>query len=78
MQARLAAQPRHSFAHKTLVLQGWGATETTGTGFIADIRDGEATGLTIGKLMSGFEARLVEEDGKDVKEGEQGELVSLP
>jgi acyl-coenzyme A synthetase/AMP-(fatty) acid ligase len=51
-------------------------SETTGTGFIADVRAGDAKRLTIGKLMGGMEARLVDEQDKDVEEGEQGELVS--
>ncbi|ORY89058.1 hypothetical protein BCR35DRAFT_317396 [Leucosporidium creatinivorum] len=53
---------------KTLMLQGWGMT----VGLLPDLHD-YAPG-TCGKLLTSMEARLVDADGKDVKEGEAGEL----
>lgn len=47
-------------------------TETTSVGLLPDWNDYRPG--TCGKLLSSMEARLVGEDGKDVKEGESGEL----
>ncbi|GAA5975414.1 hypothetical protein JCM5350_006472 [Sporobolomyces pararoseus] len=58
---------------KTKVVQGWGMTETTSVGLIPSLSRPVPTG-SVGQLISGVEARLVGEDGKDVKEGEAGEL----
>lgn len=48
-------------------------TETTSVGTIP-AADKVVPG-SVGQLLSTMEARLVGEDGKDVKEGEAGELV---
>ena len=48
-------------------------TETTSVGLIPSLSRPVPTG-SVGQLISGVEARLVGEDGKDVKEGEAGEL----
>lgn len=46
--------------------------ETTSVGLLPDWN--EYLPGTCGKLLSSMEARLVGEDGQDVKEGESGEL----
>ncbi|KAM0754180.1 acetyl-CoA synthetase-like protein [Meredithblackwellia eburnea MCA 4105] len=58
---------------KTLVLQGFGMTETTSCALLPDINDVKSG--TCGKLLSTMQARLVDEQGKDVGEGEPGELL---
>ncbi|BGP02219.1 phenylacetyl-CoA ligase [Rhodotorula toruloides] len=57
---------------KTKVFQGLGMTETTSVGAIP-AADKVVPG-SVGQLLSTMEARLVGDDGKDVKEGEAGEL----
>lgn len=59
---------------RTYVVQGLGMTETTSVGVIPYL-EGAKPGY-VGKLISTMEARLVDVDGKDVKRGEAGELVS--
>ncbi|GAA5939419.1 acyl--CoA ligase [Sporobolomyces koalae] len=58
---------------KTKVVQGWGMTETTSVGLIPTLTKPVPTG-SVGQLLSGVEARLVDASGRDVKEGEAGEL----
>ncbi|KAM0790826.1 hypothetical protein ACM66B_004671 [Microbotryomycetes sp. NB124-2] len=55
-----------------LVFQGWGMTETTSVGMLPE-PDKYKPG-TVGKLLSSAEARLVDENGNDVPEGQPGEL----
>ncbi|GAA5965081.1 hypothetical protein JCM3765_004851 [Sporobolomyces pararoseus] len=58
---------------KTKVVQGWGMTETTSVGLIPTLSRPVPIGA-VGQLISGVEARLVDDDGKDVKKGDAGEL----
>ncbi|HXD44299.1 MAG TPA: ATP-dependent acyl-CoA ligase [Pseudolabrys sp.] len=54
------------------MIDGWGSTETNfvlGTTF-----DKQRPG-TMGPVFDGFEARVADADGKDVKDGEPGELL---
>ncbi|KAK0557311.1 hypothetical protein OC846_000530 [Tilletia horrida] len=53
------------------VLQSWGMTETTVGCMGVDLSSPVGS---VGKLMPGVEARLVDADGKDVSRGERGEL----
>lgn len=54
------------------ILQGYGMTETN----ITMLRPDSAHRVgSVGKLFAGNEARLVDDDGKDVAEGEQGEML---
>lgn len=59
---------------KALVLQGYGMTETTSVALLPDPQDLGLVG-NCGRLLGGMEARLVDEEYKDVKEGEAGELL---
>ncbi|EHY52598.1 Phenylacetyl-CoA ligase epaB [Exophiala dermatitidis] len=57
-----------------VVVQGWGMTETTCGGIIMPGVQADHTG-SIGYLLPNTEAKLVDEDGREVtKEGEPGEL----
>lgn len=76
LQDRINGQRKPGVEGQTKVIQGWGMTETTSGGLLPDVRDGPVKTLTVGKLLPGMEARLVDEDGKDVAEGEAGEFVS--
>ena len=76
LQDRINGQRKAGVNGETKVIQGWGMTETTSGGLLPDVRDGPVKTLTVGKLLPGMEARLVDEDGNDVKEGEPGEFVS--
>lgn len=76
LQDRINGQRKKGVEGETKVIQGWGMTETTSGGLLPDVRDGPVKSLTVGKLLPGMEARLVDEDGNDVKEGEPGEFVS--
>ncbi|SCV71645.1 BQ2448_3233 [Microbotryum intermedium] len=59
---------------KTLILQGYGMSETTSVGLLPDIRQKVIPG-TVGRLLPSVEARLVDpQTGKDAKAGEPGEL----
>lgn len=57
---------------KTDVVQGFGMTETTSVGLLPKL-DSYKSG-SCGVLVSTMEARLVDTDGKDAKEGQPGEL----
>ncbi|KDE04365.1 hypothetical protein MVLG_05244 [Microbotryum lychnidis-dioicae p1A1 Lamole] len=60
--------------HKTLILQGYGMSETTSVGLLPDISQ-EVKAGTVGRLLASVEARLVDpQTGKDAKAGEPGEL----
>ncbi|KAK4706193.1 4-coumarate--CoA ligase, partial [Phenoliferia sp. Uapishka_3] len=59
---------------KTAVIQGYGMTETTSVALLPDLGDLGPFG-NCGKLLPGMDARLVDEELKDVKEGEAGELL---
>lgn len=56
----------------TLVVQGHGQTETTiaAFGLTLNMKPG-----TVGYIIPGVEARLVDDDEKDVKHGERGEIL---
>lgn len=54
------------------VLQGYGMSETT-VGVLG-LQPGAEAG-TVGGLLPGVEARLVDDDGRDVAPGERGELL---
>lgn len=54
------------------VMAGYGLTESVG--FYQPLRDWLRKAGSAGLLMPHLEARLVGEDGKDVEEGEPGEL----
>lgn len=56
------------------VCQFYGATEATPTATMLDPRDARANKGTVGKLLPNVEARIVDDDERDVKEGEVGEL----
>ncbi|KAL8287442.1 hypothetical protein RQP46_003300 [Phenoliferia psychrophenolica] len=58
----------------TAVTQGYGMTETTSVALLPDLSDPGEFG-NCGKLLGGMEARLVDAEMKDVKEGESGELL---
>lgn len=55
------------------VKQGWGMTELTCGGITIPGNRVDETG-SIGQLLPNTQARLLDEDGKDVKNGEPGEL----
>lgn len=48
-------------------------SETTSVGLLPDIKS-YVIGNGCGRLIASAEARLVDADGKDVEEGERGEL----
>ncbi|GAA5850345.1 hypothetical protein JCM3766R1_004318 [Sporobolomyces carnicolor] len=73
LSADLQAAAASRLKGKTKVVQGWGMTETTSVGLIPTLSRPVPTG-SVGQLISGVEARLVDDQGKDVKEGESGEL----
>ncbi|GAA5886899.1 hypothetical protein JCM16303_006753 [Sporobolomyces ruberrimus] len=73
LSADLQAAASARLKGKTKVVQGWGMTETTSVGLIPTLSRPVPTGA-VGQLISGVEARLVDEEGKDVKKGEAGEL----
>ncbi|KAK4050826.1 hypothetical protein OIV83_003248 [Microbotryomycetes sp. JL201] len=54
------------------VYQGWGMSETTSVGMLAEPNKYKPG--TVGKLLSSTEARLVDENGNDAQEGQPGEL----
>ncbi|GAA6006146.1 hypothetical protein JCM11491_002048 [Sporobolomyces phaffii] len=58
---------------RTKVVQGWGMTETTSVGLIPTLSRPVPVGA-VGQLISGVEGRLVDDNGKDAKKGEAGEL----
>lgn len=70
MRLRFAPSQRTQLIQVTNRL---GMTETTSVGAIP-AADKVVPG-SVGQLLSTMEARLVGDDGKDVKEGEAGELV---
>ncbi|KAI5481402.1 phenylacetyl-CoA ligase [Pseudohyphozyma bogoriensis] len=72
LSAELQGMLEKRLKGNTKVVQGFGMTETTSIGLLPDMTD-LAVG-SCGKLFSSMEARLIDEDGKDVKEGEAGEL----
>lgn len=54
------------------ILQGYGMTETN----ITMLRPQSAHRIgSVGRLFAGLEARIVDEEGRDVEEGEQGEML---
>jgi 4-coumarate--CoA ligase len=57
-----------------LVPQGCGLTEMSPTILLMPLNRAEEKVGSAGELLPNLEARLVDEDGKDVKEGEPGEL----
>ncbi|GAA6028987.1 hypothetical protein JCM8097_001539 [Rhodosporidiobolus ruineniae] len=58
---------------KTKVVQGLGMSETTSVATVPDVSRAFKVG-SVGKLLAGMEARLVDPEGKDVKPGEAGEF----
>ncbi|KAM0754179.1 acetyl-CoA synthetase-like protein [Meredithblackwellia eburnea MCA 4105] len=69
---QIQLEERLSASGKALVVQGFGMTETTAICMLSDTND-PVVGKC-GRLIPNMEARLVDEDGKDVAEGEAGEL----
>jgi benzoate-CoA ligase family protein len=55
------------------ILDAWGSTETLQ--MVLSNRPGEARAGSSGKAIPGFEARIVDESGRDVASGEIGNLV---
>jgi crotonobetaine/carnitine-CoA ligase len=68
--AELQATFRERFGIE--VVEGHGMTETN---VVLGPRDGEQRPGTMGRVMPGFRARVVDEDDAEVPEGEPGELV---
>lgn len=58
---------------KVTVVQAWGMTETTCTGIMVPGMVKDLTG-SIGCLLPNTEAKLIDEDGREVQEGSPGEL----
>ncbi|KAH8832049.1 AMP binding protein, partial [Flagelloscypha sp. PMI_526] len=56
------------------ITQGYGLTETTPIVHILPIEEAERKVGSIGQLIPNCQVRIVDENGKDVKEGEPGEL----
>ncbi|KZT41663.1 acetyl-CoA synthetase-like protein [Sistotremastrum suecicum HHB10207 ss-3] len=63
-------------ARNVKVAQAWGMSEVTGaaTGFDYGDWDEETKRFSVGTLISGSEAMIVDEDEMEVKDGEQGEI----
>ncbi|KAF8908005.1 AMP binding protein [Mucidula mucida] len=59
---------------KCPILQGYGLTETSPTTHLIPYKQYKDAIGSIGTLLPNLQARLVDEDGVDVKEGEPGEL----
>ena len=53
--------------------QGWGMTEITCAGLVVPQGDEDDSGA-VGTLLSGCEAKLLDDDGREVGPGERGEL----
>ena len=58
---------------KTSVGQGWGMTEVTCAGLVTPSGIEDYTG-SVGLLLPNCEVKLIDENGKEVGEGERGEL----
>ncbi|WLR52639.1 AMP-binding protein [Bacillus tianshenii] len=56
------------------LLQIYGMTETIGTPLMNPL-DGVRTNMSIGKPGIGYEVKLVDEDGKEVENGEVGQII---
>ncbi|WVQ85015.1 hypothetical protein IAT38_007179 [Cryptococcus sp. DSM 104549] len=56
------------------IAQGYGLTETSPLATLMPLSEGAKHRGSVGRLVSTFEARLVDGEGKDVKKGERGEL----
>lgn len=54
------------------VVDGWGSTETN---FVLSTGGNGAPAGSLGAVIGGFEARIVDEDGREVRPGERGELL---
>ncbi|KIM28441.1 hypothetical protein M408DRAFT_329499 [Serendipita vermifera MAFF 305830] len=59
---------------KAVVVQGYGLTETSPTSHYNPMEYWDTKAGTIGPLLPNLEARLVQDDGTDAREGERGEL----
>jgi fatty-acyl-CoA synthase len=62
-------------ARGVALIQGWGMTETSPAGTMLDAADAIRKVGSAGKAMMHTEIRIVDEAGKDVKQGEIGELL---
>ena len=58
---------------KTFISQTWGLSETTGSSTVMPWGGRDETG-SVSPLMPNMSLRLVDDDGKDVEEGEPGEV----
>jgi carnitine-CoA ligase len=54
------------------IVDGWGSTETN---FVLSTGGTTAPAGSLGQVIQGFEARIVNEQGREVSPGEKGELV---
>ncbi|CAM0141002.1 unnamed protein product [Umbelopsis sp. WA50703] len=72
--APLSKELSHAVANRLNVgaIQGYGMTESSPVSHVPHLCS-EVPG-SIGELLPGMRARIVDEDGKDVKQGERGEL----
>jgi 4-coumarate--CoA ligase len=57
-----------------VVVQGYGSTESAPACTVLDDKDATKYRGSVGKLVPNMEARLLDDDERDVKEGERGEL----
>lgn len=57
------------------LIQGWGMTETSPAGLFLDIRDTRRKAGSAGKPVMHTEIRIVDGEGRDVPQGETGELL---
>jgi len=70
MRAFKAAQPHIK------AMQGYGLTETSPLITGTDTPDADAKMASIGKPVPGIEVKIVNDQGKDVAEGEEGEIIT--
>ncbi|KZT41668.1 acetyl-CoA synthetase-like protein [Sistotremastrum suecicum HHB10207 ss-3] len=59
------------------ITQVWGLSETTGAATFFDLDDYDDEGKRegVGKLISGVSAMIISDDGKEVAQGERGEIL---
>jgi malonyl-CoA/methylmalonyl-CoA synthetase len=71
LPARVFEAFRERYGHA--ILERYGMTETLMT--LGNPYDGERRAGTVGRPFPGVETRIVDEDGRDVRDGEVGELM---